>query len=325
MLDYLLIIVIILCIVGLGYLIFNSKKEFFPSCNNTQFGCCVDGITPANADGSNCIHLPPSFPANPVYKQMVKEQVAKANATEKVTGKVNTKETFEETANTRSALKKYNVEKSLINYDSNCHNTEFGCCIDGITAKNDATGSNCAIPTGVWALGGCQDTFYGCCPDYQEKTDIQGSNCKKVIENFEDKTAVGLCEFTKYGCCQGSNKSKSDPEGSNCCENSKYGCCPNTDMAKVDEKGSNCCENSEYGCCPPNSGIPVEGNNYLKCPNPTDNEGLFLGDCVNSPYKCCADHVTKATGPNFQGCPVYEGDNLLQNPVLYSAAYYNES
>lgn len=49
---------------------------------------------------------------------------------------------------------------------------KFGCCLDGVTPRNDGTGSNC--PTSE-----CQNSTYGCCADNQTaRKDAQGTNCE---------------------------------------------------------------------------------------------------------------------------------------------------
>ena len=57
-----------------------------------------------------------------------------------------------------------------------CAGTQFGCCLDGKTAKQDFEGSNCYGAKPV--IGGCGGTQFGCCPNGKTaKVDIQGSNC----------------------------------------------------------------------------------------------------------------------------------------------------
>ena len=63
-----------------------------------------------------------------------------------------------------------------------CVSTEYGCCPDRITPRNNTAGTNCIInPTGSTKqelLGGCVSTEYGCCGDnYTPRIDINGTNC----------------------------------------------------------------------------------------------------------------------------------------------------
>ena len=54
-----------------------------------------------------------------------------------------------------------------------CEGTEYGCCPDNTTAKNE-DGSNCPEP-----VGGCISTQYGCCPDNTTAKNQDGSNCNQ--------------------------------------------------------------------------------------------------------------------------------------------------
>jgi len=72
-----------------------------------------------------------------------------------------------------------NNHKHIINYPyfpypiGGCAGTRFGCCPDGITARN-ISGSNCLKST----PDSCAKTRFGCCPDGQtSRFDAHGSNC----------------------------------------------------------------------------------------------------------------------------------------------------
>ena len=70
---------------------------------------------------------------------------------------------------------------------SDCSQTTFGCCPDGVNSKINFYGTNCPkynpgpgyYPQPyIKPVGGCAGTRYGCCPDnYTPKFDSQGSNC----------------------------------------------------------------------------------------------------------------------------------------------------
>ena len=67
-------------------------------------------------------------------------------------------------------------------YIGGCSGTQYGCCVDGITAKHDAVGTNCSsyppVPVPPPYVGGCSGTQFGCCPDgVTAKIDVNGSNC----------------------------------------------------------------------------------------------------------------------------------------------------
>jgi hypothetical protein len=83
-----------------------------------------------------------------------------------------------------------------------CDGTQFGCCPDNITPKQDEAGTNCSS-----SVGGCDGTQFGCCPDNTTpKEDIDGTNCGPI----------GGCNGTRYGCCSDGITTKVDDLGTNC-------------------------------------------------------------------------------------------------------------
>ena len=143
-----------------------------------------------------------------------------------------------------------------------CAGTEYGCCDDGQTAKNNFFGTNCP-PAPAPVVGGCAGTQYGCCIDgTTAKVDASGSNCPPA-------PVVGGCAGTQYGCCIDGTTAKVDAIGSNCpkvdCTTTKYGCCndgispfpcpkgtslvldPKSSLAPIRLRGG--CADSQYGCC----------------------------------------------------------------------------
>jgi hypothetical protein len=107
-----------------------------------------------------------------------------------------------------------------------CAGTEYGCCDDGQTAKNNFFGTNCP-PAPAPIVGGCAGTQYGCCDDKTTaKVDANGSNCPKVD-----------CTTTQYGCCNDGTSPNPCPTGTTIvldsnsakliggCAGSQYGCC----------------------------------------------------------------------------------------------------
>ena len=75
---------------------------------------------------------------------------------------------------------------------SNCSQTAFGCCPDGVNSKINFLGSNCPgynpgpgypieptpMPSPPKPIGGCSGTRYGCCPNGNTpKFDDKGTNC----------------------------------------------------------------------------------------------------------------------------------------------------
>lgn len=66
-----------------------------------------------------------------------------------------------------------------------CDGTQFGCCPDNITPKQDQTGTNCR------PIGGCNGTEFGCCPDNTTpKKDRRGSNCKSLPGMEDNNTNI---------------------------------------------------------------------------------------------------------------------------------------
>ncbi len=78
------------------------------------------------------------------------------------------------------------------NSNSNCSQTAFGCCPDGVNSKINYFGSNCPgynpgpgylpqhrVPQPEpKPIGGCSGTRFGCCPNNKTpKYDDVGSNC----------------------------------------------------------------------------------------------------------------------------------------------------
>jgi hypothetical protein len=191
-----------------------------------------------------------------------------------------------------------------------CSNTQYGCCPDNITQKNDEEGSNCPV-------GGCAGTQYGCCDDnLTPKYDQQGTNCN----------INGGCEGTIYGCCPDQFTPKLDSQGSNCynnsmggCAGTRYGCCPDQLTPKQDDQGSNCpsqppniigvCADTKFGCCP-YSDIPrsdLVGSNCIVSPVKDINIININSNCNTSTYGCCPDNITAKIDANGSNCPPIGG------------------
>ena len=62
--------------------------------------------------------------------------------------------------------------------------TQYGCCQDGNTPRENKRGLNCLI-------GGCAGTQYGCCPNRKTASNKDGSNCRRPTEKL-NKTALIL-------------------------------------------------------------------------------------------------------------------------------------
>ena len=104
------------------------------------------------------------------------------------------------------------VNTDTSSVQSNCTQTQYGCCPDGINSKINQSGSNCSVIIIKPPIGGCAGTIYGCCPNSTTpKTDQQGSNCYNPNPKL-----IGGCAGTRYGCCPNNTTPKMNPQGSNC-------------------------------------------------------------------------------------------------------------
>jgi hypothetical protein len=81
-----------------------------------------------------------------------------------------------------------------------CKSTQYGCCLDGVTAKSEPNGSNCS----TWST-----SQFGCCPDNRTpKTDDVGSTCPsskcyntKKLGTLSDTCSTEM-DFSNYSTCQ---------------------------------------------------------------------------------------------------------------------------
>jgi len=150
------------------------------SCTGTRYGCCDDGVTTKNEDGTSC---PVPIGSNCTGSQYgcCDDGVTAKNAD----------------GSSCPSSSSFSVPVG------GCAGTQYGCCPDGVTAKY-ADGSNCPSSTPV---GGCAGTQYGCCPDGVTAKNADGSNCPKPN--------VTSCTGSQYGCCTDGVTAK-NADGSNC-------------------------------------------------------------------------------------------------------------
>ena len=76
------------------------------------------------------------------------------------------------TASTYPGTRDWNVP------GSSCTSSQYGCCDDGVTAKN-ADGTSCPVP----ASASCTSSQYGCCDDGVTAKNANGSNCAEYSPN----------------------------------------------------------------------------------------------------------------------------------------------
>jgi hypothetical protein len=163
------------------------------TCQNTEFGCCPDGVTVSNKTKTNCGCAKSAFGCCPDGSNK-------------------------------------NSDGTCTPYNPNplpCNQTEYGCCPDNTTIS-DATGSNCRNrPINEPPL--CSRTQYGCCPDGGTISNVDRSNCPgscsfsefgccpngvTISNRDRSNCIVPMCTSTKYGCCPNGNPR--NKTGTNC-------------------------------------------------------------------------------------------------------------
>ena len=163
------------------------------TCQQTEFGCCPDGVTVSVKNKLNCGCMDSDYGCCP-------------DGTNK------------------------NKDGSCKPYDPNplpCNQTDYGCCPDEKTISNE-TGTNCNTSDRSRPPL-CSRTQYGCCPDGNSISNKDRSNCpgscafsqygccpNGVTISNKDRSncEVPICTSTKYGCCpNGNTRNKT---GTNC-------------------------------------------------------------------------------------------------------------
>ncbi|XP_006817461.1 papilin-like, partial [Saccoglossus kowalevskii] len=139
-----------------------------------------------------------------------------------------------------------------------CEDSEFGCCLNGITAADGPFQYGCPPVS----YRDCVDTVHGCCEDGE--TPASGPD----FEGCGQEILTG-CQATEYGCC--------DDGVSFALAADKAGC-PESNVIVN-------CVSALYGCCP-------DGLQAAKGPN---NEGCDEEDACSSPLDRgdCRAFVTK--------------------------------
>ena len=66
-------------------------------------------------------------------------------------------------------------------------------------------------------IGGCVGTEYGCCPDHTTaKNNTAGTNCLLNPTSSTKQEVIGGCIGTEYGCCHNHTTARIDANGTNC-------------------------------------------------------------------------------------------------------------
>ena len=154
-----------------------SKTTAPMTCNDTEFGCCPDGITASTKNKTNCpaINVPQTAQVN---SAVLCNESTYGCCPDNITIS-NEFGTNCNGSTTRPPL---------------CSRTQYGCCPDGNTVSNSDS-SNC--------VGSCAQSLYGCCPNGVTISNKNRSNCN-----------VPTCASTRFGCCP--NGTTRNQNGSNC-------------------------------------------------------------------------------------------------------------
>jgi len=82
---------------------------------------------------------------------------------------------------------------------TNCDDTQFGCCDDGVTTKRDPSGRGCPFKPVPWNHREDEHRHYPRKDDRRRKNDL-----------------IGGCGGTRYGCCDDMTTTRSNLDGTNC-------------------------------------------------------------------------------------------------------------
>ncbi|XP_063871699.1 papilin-like isoform X8 [Scylla paramamosain] len=280
------------------------------TCKDTQYGCCPDDVTPAEGPkNKGCARV--SLCDNSLYG-CCKDGITEANGP--------------------------NEEgcEDLIAYD--CENTEFGCCPDGVSPASGKNFVGCMEfeCEGSGPCDSCNDTVYGCCPDGvspAQGKDFEGcpdpdatteapieTTTMSVLTTSISTTTTTTelppeCLNSSYGCCPDNYTAAHGPNMEGCCLSSPFGCCPDHITEAYGPNLQGCgCQYSAFGCCPDevtvargpnNAGCGCQYTQFGCCPDnytPAAGEEYSGCACNTYPHGCCPDGISIAKGPGTQGC-----------------------
>ena len=145
------------------------------ACEETQFGCCPDGITAADADGSECPSLTAvechdsefgccpdgATPAHGLDLEGCPCSTTRygccADGVQPATGSHG--EGCDETTTTS----KVSASTAAVDDVTVCADTQHGCCLDGVEMASGPQFAGC--PEYGSYVDSCEDSAFGCCPD----------------------------------------------------------------------------------------------------------------------------------------------------------------
>lgn len=270
---------------------------YFDGCSNcslSEFGCCPDNVTnAAGADFKGCFPLmddsiDDSGSGEDMIKVMANCSDSGCNVTEP--------ELCDYTDSLNITVKLTCSE--LCNFTDATNATLMIPCLNVTMHEMNMTGGNITdddfLEDNSTKEIDCKDTEFGCCPDWY--TPANGTN-NEDCPIYE----LGKCHETKFGCCPDNVTLARGLQTAGCgdssCAASLFGCCQDrTTIAfgphyKGCEGRSASCENSDFGCCD-------DGKTAAQGPA---GEGC-ADTCLMSKYGCCPNGKVAATGPAFEGC-----------------------
>ncbi|RWS27622.1 papilin-like protein, partial [Leptotrombidium deliense] len=268
------------------------------TCTTSEFGCCPDGKTPA--EGKNNEGCDENLGVSSDKPFGSPDDCI-------VDGSGDGSGDIVSCRDNATTMMGENMTTSV----PDCMNTEYGCCLDGVSAAQGINYKGCEdmIP--------CNETEFGCCPDnvtLAKGFDFEG--CCTDVDCPESSTMITDCRESKYGCCADNVSIPTGPNGVGCpCNLNPYGCCPDNKTPAQGERYYGCtCREYPHGCCQDNY-TPARGPGfdgcicnrmlYGCCPDGVtpasgqNNEGCT---CDRTQYGCCPDGKTAARGPRYEGC-----------------------
>ncbi|CAH0551174.1 unnamed protein product, partial [Brassicogethes aeneus] len=277
-----------------------KRRKLGKSCKTTQFGCCLDNITPASGPFEK------GCPTPKICKESkygcCEDGVSAALGTKNMgCPKSQCKETLFGCCPDGKTPSNGNNNEDC---PPKCASSNYGCCKDNITNAKGPKQKGCEPPKTP-----CNKSKYGCCPD--NKNTAKGENFKGC-DIFKDN-----CKESYFKCCPDGKISAQGPKYEGCelsCSNTTYGCCDDLVTPAHGNNKEGCCLSGSFGCCPDNitpaKGLNLEGCGcqylpYGCCPdNKTParghaNEGC---GCQFTEFGCCPDMYTPSNGPDYEGC-----------------------
>ncbi|VEN50612.1 unnamed protein product [Callosobruchus maculatus] len=171
-----------------------------------------------------------------------------------------------------------------------CKKTKYGCCWDKITAAKGPFNKGCPTPKT------CKESKYGCCKD--EVSPALGpkyAGCPKEH-----------CNETLFGCCPDGKTTAQGNDNEGCppkCLSTKWGCCDDKVTEAKGPKHKGCKEAEPKKKPPKDKGKkPSQKEKEAEATTTEEMSTVPSIDCNSTPYRCCPDGVTTATGPGYQGC-----------------------